>query len=281
MVCRAARVAAVKLIVMARGLGTRMQQRGATAGLSAAQATAAQRGAKALMPVEGAHGRVLLDYLLSRAADAGVTHVCLIVPPEHEAFLSLYRPSQLTRLSIDVAVQPTASGTAHAVLAARTWAAGDDCLVVNGDNLYPVDALRALVQHQVPALGAFPVRSMTSGPTALPRERLAGFALVQANAFRRLQRLVEKPDADTLAGADDDALISMNLWRIGASIMDACAAVPMSARGEYELPAAVMLAMAEGTPVDVCTVDGPVLDLSRQDDVPGVMRALRDEVVRL
>ena len=39
------------------------------------------------------------------------------------------------------AEQPT--GTAHAVLAARAWADGHDCVVVNGDNLYPVAALRA------------------------------------------------------------------------------------------------------------------------------------------
>jgi len=271
----------VKLIVMARGLGTRMQHVGSESALSIAQAAAAKRGAKALMPVEGAHGRVLLDYLLSRAADAGVTQVCLVVPPEHDAFLSLYQPSQVTRLTVDMAVQPTPSGTAHAVLAARDWAQGADCLVVNGDNLYPVEALRALVHHTGPALGAFSAASMVAGPHALPRERLTGFALVQTDADGRLQRLVEKPDAQTLAAVGDEALISMNLWRISAAIMDACATVPASARGEHELPAAVMLAATNGTLVDVCRVGGPVLDLSRQDDVGRVARALHDEVVRL
>ena len=42
-----------------------------------------------------------------------------------------------------------------------------------------------------------------------------------------------------------------------------------------------MLALARGARVDVCRVDGPVLDLSRQDDVAVVARALREEQVHL
>lgn len=73
----------------------------------------------------------------------------------------------------------------------------------------------------------------------------------------------------------------MNLWRVDTRLFEACAAVGVSPRGEYELPAAVMLALARGAHVAVCRVDGPVLDLSRQDDVAVIARALRDEQVHL
>ena len=271
----------MKLIVMARGLGTRMRAAGARGALTADQAAAAQRGDKALMPIDAIGGRVLLDYVLSRAADAGITEVCLVVPPVHDGFLAHYQPSRLSRLRVDVAVQEQPTGTAHAVLAARAWADGHDCVVVNGDNLYPVAALRALVEREGAAIGAFTVGSMVGGPMGLPRERLTGYALVQVDASGGLQVLIEKPDAHTLHEAGDEALVSMNLWRVDTRLFEACATVGVSARGEYELPAAVMLGLARGAHVEVCRVDGPVLDLSRQDDVAVVARALREEQVRL
>lgn len=101
---------------MARGLGTRMRAAGARGALTADQAAAAQRGDKALMPIDAMGERVLLDYVLSRAADAGITEVCLVVPPVHDGFLAHYQPSRLSRLRIDVAVQAQPTGTAHAVL---------------------------------------------------------------------------------------------------------------------------------------------------------------------
>jgi len=272
----------VKLVVMARGLGTRMRQGDEhETSLTEVQRRAAAEGHKALMPLEQGQAGVVLDYLLSRAADAGLRDVCLVVSPDHEAFQRHYHPSRLTRLALHYAVQPEPTGTAHAVLAAREWSAGDDCVVVNGDNLYPVEALRAMANGAGVALGAFTARTLMSGSTGWPRERLSGFALVQTGADGTLEALVEKPDASTLDRAGDSALISMNLWRIDASVFEACADVPVSTRGEYELPAAVMLAMRRGARVAVPRVDGPVLDVSRRADIPMVQRALAGERPRL
>lgn len=272
----------MKLVVMARGLGTRMRQMSETVtDLSEAQTRAAAEGHKALMPMTDGQAAVLLDYLLSRAADAGLCDVCLVVPPDHEAFRRHYHPSRLTRLAVHYAVQPEPTGTAHAVLAARAWAAGDECVVVNGDNLYPVEALRAMANGTGVALGAFTARALMSGPTAWPRERLSGFALVQTDAEGTLEALVEKPDAAALSQAGDEALISMNLWRVNEAIFETCADVPVSARGEYELPAAVMLGVRRGVRVAVHRIEGAVLDMSRRADVSTVQAALTRERPRL
>ena len=53
-----------KLVVLARGLGTRMRRADDAVPLSPQQAAAADAGAKAMMPV----GRPFLDYVLSAAA---------------------------------------------------------------------------------------------------------------------------------------------------------------------------------------------------------------------
>ncbi len=57
-----------KAVILARGLGTRMRRDDAGAELSAEQASLADSGMKAMIPV----GRPFLDYVLSGLADAGV-----------------------------------------------------------------------------------------------------------------------------------------------------------------------------------------------------------------
>jgi len=85
------------------------------------------------------------------------------------------------------------------------------------------------------------------------------------SAFRR---------KDTSGQKSPDALVSMNCWRFDARIFEACRDVPRSARGEYELPEAVGLAVARGVRFRAIAAHGPVLDLSRRADAADVERRL-------
>jgi dTDP-glucose pyrophosphorylase len=69
-------------------------------------------------------------------------------------------------------------------------------------------------------------------------------------------------------------LISMNCWRFDARIFAACRDVPRSARGEFELPEAVGLALRRGVRFRAVPANGPVLDLSRRGDAADVERRL-------
>ncbi len=73
----------------------------------------------------------------------------------------------------------------------------------------------------------------------------------------------------------------MNVWRFDDRIFDACRDVPLSPRGERELPQAVQLAVSRGVPFDVIPVRASVIDLTRREDIPQVARALQDKEVRL
>ena len=59
----------------------------------------------------------------------------------------------------------------------------------------------------------------------------------------------------------------MNCWRFDARIFEACRDVPLSQRGEYELPEAVGLAVSRGVIFRTFRATGAVLDLSRRSDV--------------
>jgi glucose-1-phosphate thymidylyltransferase len=174
---------------------------------------------------------------------------------------------------LSYAVQPIADGTARAVLAGQAFAGQDSFLVLNADNLYPAGVLQALVALDSPGLPAFDREELVSD-SGFPADRVAGFALLDVDPHGHLRGIVEKPSAAQLAAAGAHALVSMNVWRFDHRIFDACAGVAISARGEYELPEAVALAIATGVPFRVIRARGPVLDLSRQGDIPVVSARL-------
>jgi dTDP-glucose pyrophosphorylase len=270
-----------RAVVLARGLGSRMKAADPNARLTVEQERAADSGLKTMMPV---NGRPFLDYVLSGLADAGVVHVALVVAPDHQSLLDRYSAElRPTRIALSFVVQTEALGTADAVLAAEEWTAGQPFLTMNADNLYPRQSLVDLAQLSGPGLAAFlPADLVTSGN--IPAERINAFAIVKANESGSLTAIVEKPGSAGEAAAPrwkEDDLISMNCWRFDARIFASCRDVPRSARGEFELPEAVGLAVRRGVPFRVLRASGGVLDLSRRSDAAEVSRRLADVVVHL
>ena len=264
----------MKALVLARGLARRMREPSTDdRDLTAAQARAAAAGRKAMMPV-GAGDRPFLDYVLSSLADAGCRDVGLVVAPEHDEMRRRYTVEPApTRVRLTFVIQAAARGTADAVSSARTWAADDPFLAVNGDTLYPVAVLRSLATLAEPGLAVFRPAELIRRSN-IPAAHMASFALMDVDAAGYLTRIVEKPGPDRLASAGDRALVSMNCWRFDTRIFDACDDVPPSPRGELELPLAVGLAVERGVRFATVPGDGAVLDLSRRSDVAEVARRL-------
>jgi glucose-1-phosphate thymidylyltransferase len=256
---------------------------GAGVALTPAQETAAAAGLKGMMPMLGPDGRLrpFLDYTLSQLADAGYTRVGLIVAPETaeaggpDPLRQYYRgQGQPTRLSVSFVVQTEPRGTADAVWAAADFVGASPFIVLNADNLYGVDVLSALRQAHGPALPVYE-RDQLVDSSSIPFERVAAFALLTLGADDTLDDIVEKPGASAMAAAGPKALISMNCWRGDRRLLDACRDVEISVRGELELPMAVRLAVQRGVRFKGLPAKGPVLDLSRREDVGMVVDRLR------
>ena len=256
--------------------------------LSADQEAAAAAGLKGMMPMPSKTGpdgraRPFLDYVLSELADAGFTRAALIVAPPGAGpdplrgyYEGVGRPA---RLQLSFVVQDEAVGTADAVRAAAAYVGRQPFVVLNADNLYGASTLRALREADGPALPVYE-RDQLIDSSAIPRERLAAFALLTLRPDGSLADIVEKPGAAAMEAAGPRAPISMNCWRGDARLLDACRDVERSPRGEFELPMAVRLAIDRGVVFRGVPARGPVLDLSRREDVPAVVARLRDVVAR-
>src|ERR1041384_3146564 len=185
-----------------------------------------------MMPIK----RPFLDYVLTALADAGFTDVCLVIGPEHTPVRDYYaRPDAARRLRVHLAIQREPRGTADAVVAAESFIGDDAFVVLNADNYYPVDVLRMLRAAGEPAMPAFD-RAALIREGNIPPERVARYALLEIAPDGYLARVVEKPDDATFRAMSEHARVSMNVWLLGPDVLEACRRVPMSSRGEVELP---------------------------------------------
>ena len=175
---------ATTAVILARGLGTRMRADDGVP-LSPEQAAAAAAGAKGLMPVAGAP---LLDHVLHELADGGVTDVIFVVAPGDTGIRARYLDTAPpTRLRVTFAEQAEPRGTADALLAARQAvmavaprdaAGAAHFLMLNADNLYPAESVRALVALEGPGLVAYDGPSLSTLGNIEPA-RVTAFALLE------------------------------------------------------------------------------------------------------
>jgi glucose-1-phosphate thymidylyltransferase len=271
-----------KLVILARGLGTRMQKPDDTAKLDESQATAANAGVKAMIPIgDGPSVRPFVDYLLSSIADAGFTDVCLVIGPEHDHVRARYKREVIpTRLRIQFAIQERALGTANAVLSAESFAGDDSFVVINSDNFYPADALQTLHNLAEPAIVGFD-RDALVRLGNVPADRTKRFGALDIDSNGYLRRILVSP-TDEMIREGGPIYSSMNCFLFTREIFRACREVPVSARGEFELPQAMHYAMDRGwMRFKVVRIAGPVLDMSSRGDIPTVVSVLRGVQVSL
>lgn len=246
--------------------------------LTPEQREAASRGLKGLIPI---HGRPYLDYVIGAAADAGVQEICLVVAPGPNPIRERYDGLAGDRVRIEFAVQEEPLGSAHALLAAERFARGDSVLVINADNYYPARSIASLRAIEGSGLAGFR-KDVLVARGNIPAERVAAYAIVAGDEDGFLAEITEKPKASDVGAMSASGYVSMTCWKFGASIFGACRTVPRSARGEYELPEAVMWAVQSlGERFRIVPVDEPVLDLSCQEDIPSVEAHLRGREVML
>ena len=257
-------------VILARGLGTRMRRSDGTS-LDEVQRGAADIGAKGMIPV----GRPFLDYVISALADAGIRDVVLVVGPEpgplRDHFTIVAPPERTT---IRFAVQEQPRGTSDALFAARNAVRDAPFLMLNADNYYLPETLRAAAGIGDNGLVAFEAEALVR-ESGIDVDRVLRYALLDINDQGMLRAIREKPAADDPLALAAERWVSMNLWSFTPAIFEACERVRPSPRGELELQDTVSIGMRDlGLSFTVVRARAGVLDLSRRADIQSVKRRL-------
>jgi len=267
-----------RAVVLAAGLGTRMRRGSEEADLSGQNRDAARQGLKGLIRL---NGRPFLDFQIQRLIEAGCTEICLVLAAGRSALHDRYEHlaerlrAERSGIRLAFATQHEPKGTADALLAAEEFTAGDDFLLLNSDNLYPLDALRRLIAAGAPAVVAFD-RSGIARSNIAP-ERIAEMAIVTGFESGALTDIIEKP-GEAERTRFPDAPLSMNCWHFPARIFDACREIePHPERGELEIPTAVLHAIRTlDQTFALLRSDEPVFDMTGVRDIPALEEATRD-----
>lgn len=267
-----------KVVVLARGLGTRMQHTVRDVKLDAKTQALVENGAKMMIPISGAP---FLDYSLQNLIQAGFTKICFVVGPWSTCLRHHYSKiaKRLPQLEISFAIQNLPLGTADAVLSAKSFAGSDAFVMMNGDNLYSAHTLR-LLRDQKPGI-CYCVGFEKEGllcDGAFNEQRIKQFAVLQIDREWNLVGIHEKPDDLQQYQSCSQELISMNLFKLTPHIFTACERItPHPVRKEYEITSAIQYLIDNHlVPVKVFSVSDGVLDLTYSHDIPVVRAALHN-----
>ncbi|SNY99510.1 sugar phosphate nucleotidyltransferase [Flagellimonas pacifica] len=284
------------LVVLAGGASSRMKKATQSEGkLSQEEIKQANERSKGLIGV-GQDGRPMLDYVLYNAKRAGYKNIYIVIGEQGKLFKDFYgssaRDNDFHGLNISFATQYVPNGrekpfgTADALYQAVEQYPelnGTSYSVCNSDNLYSVEAFRALRENSCAnAFIAYDRDAMQ-----FPSERISRFAVTKLDKEGYLLDIIEKPTEEEIE-SNRDALgklrVSMNAFKFDGEKMypylKDCPIHPE--RNEKELPTAFLNMLndfprtAKGIPFSE-----HVPDLTAKEDIVEVKEYLKKNFAQL
>lgn len=268
------------LIVLAGGASSRMKK-GNDISLNNNLKNQANSRSKALISID-VSGRPVLDYLLYNAKQAGYKNIYLIVGEQHNLFREFYGNKSYGNifqgLKIHYAIQYIPKnrkkpfGTADALTQAIDQypeLAKSTYTVCNSDNLYSVQALKALrVTKYRNALISYHRDSLK-----FSLEKILRFALVLVDNDGFLYDIIEKPKTENVESYKDKLgklRVSMNIFKFDGNMFTYYLLnCPVNQnRNEKELPTALLnMVMDHPKSVYGIPMAAHVPDLTSKEDI--------------
>lgn len=270
-----------KAVILAGGLGTRMQKTTDEVDLDKETKEIADKGLKGLVPI-GLLKRSFLDYSLSRLIKSGYRQICFVINPQNEEFKNYYQTLKKTlpQIKFFLAFQKKPLGTANATLSSQSFVKNDSFVVLNSDNLYSINVLKTLreFKENICYLPAYD-RERLEKLSNIEPEKIKKWAVMDIDKNNYLKKIVEGAKCQEDFAINGRVLISMNIFRFTPEIFVACRNIkPHPIRKEYELASAIQYGI-DNLKMRFKTfyVNEGVLDLTLKSDIPFVQKILEKE----
>ena len=212
--------------------------------------------AKQLIPVAG---QPILFHALDAIRDAGITEVGIVIGHTGPEVRAAVGDGARWHLDVTYLEQEAPLGLAHAVMTAADFVRGQPFLMYLGDNVLLEGVTRFVSEFE----RTRPDAQIFVAQVAEP-EHFGVVELKDGNAVR----LIEKPREFV----SDLALVGVYLF--DDSILEACATLSPSWRGEYEITEAIQWLIDHGKTVRVEMLDGWWKDTGRPEDLLEANRML-------
>lgn len=172
---------------------------------------------KTVLPV---YNKPMIFYSLELVAKAGIRDVCIVVSRGFASvYLQLLGSGERFGLNLTFKIQDEALGISHAINQCKSEIAGDDCMVILGDNLFtPEFDLNSVVNNFAGGCELF--FKTVSDPERFGVPTLDG---------KKVLKLTEKPENP------DSNYACMGIYIYDKNLFDYIATLSPSARGEYEV----------------------------------------------
>ena len=212
---------------------------------------------KAMLPVAG---KPILEHLVGEVAAAGIREFVFIIGGYGERIKEHFGGGESLGVSIEYRVQERATGTAAAISMARDTISGP-FLVACGDGIVTCADISRLMGSDDNQVGVQEV----DDPEHF------GWVELEGEVVRHIHEKLPHPPAKS---------VSTGLYLFTPEIFETVSAVPLSERGEYELPAAVNLLINRGVCVRCCRFSS-WREMSYPWDLLAVNEALMANLVSL
>jgi glucose-1-phosphate thymidylyltransferase len=212
--------------------------------------------AKQLIPIAG---KPILFHALEAIRDAGITDVGIVVGSTADEVRAAVGDGTRWGLAVTYIEQEAPLGLAHAVMTSADFVRGEPFLMYLGDNVLLEGVARFVREFERTRPDAQIFVARVSEP-----EQFGVVELRDGDAVR----LVEKPRGFV----SDLALVGVYLF--DDSILEACATLSPSWRGEYEITEAIQWLIDQGRSVRVEMLDGWWKDTGRPEDLLEANRML-------
>lgn len=194
----------------------------------------------------------MVEYVLSSLRAAGFERFLLVVGYKHELFYARFAGDP----NIHYALQDPVDGTGSAARLAESFVAGHPFLLIFGDILAAPEDIAAIWRRLLDDPAADGVLAVKHVP-----DPYQGAAVYAPDGV--VQRIVEKPPI----GTSTTNWNSAGIFAFRTEIFRALARIEKSPRGEYELPSAIDLLLAEGRRILIQPLHGEWRDVGRPEDV--------------
>jgi glucose-1-phosphate thymidylyltransferase len=212
--------------------------------------------AKQLIPVAGTP---ILFRAIASIAEAGITEVGIVVGSTAGEVRAAVGDGSRWGVRVTYLEQDAPLGLAHAVLVAEGFVRGEPFLMYLGDNVLVEGVARFVRDFEAHRPDAQILLTHVDEPEHF------GVAILDGD---RVTRLVEKPREFV----SDVALVGVYLF--GDAILEACASLEPSWRGELEITEAIQWLIDQGRSVRATMVEGWWKDTGRPEDLLEANRVL-------